>query len=209
MLLSILDCRPLPIRRNFRMSDQALIHHSGCPENIPSGAQADRLVDLVVQRLTLAQDVAAAKYDSGVPIDDPVRELEILESAAHALKARGPRQRIVIQFFRDQIEANKVIQRELHQRWRRHPEESPAANPDVVAELRLKLDKITGQLTRLFNSMSKFPQYTHGHLAELIDERFSAMAPGQQLPKMHRDAALFAMRAFCTDASARIGLSGP
>lgn len=157
----------------------------------------------------MAQDVAAAKYDSGVPIDDPVRELEILESATDAVEARGPHQRIVIQFFRDQIEANKVIQRELHQPWRRHPEESPAANPDVVAEIKLKLDKITSQITRLFNSMSKFPRYTHGHLTELIDERFSAMAPGQQLPKLHRDAALFAMRAFCTDASARIGLSGP
>jgi hypothetical protein len=39
--------------------------------------QLDKLADLVVQRLTLAQNVAATKYASGEAIDDSIRELEI------------------------------------------------------------------------------------------------------------------------------------
>jgi chorismate mutase len=50
-----------------------------------------RLLDLVIQRLALAHDVAAAKYANGRPIDDHVREREILQAVTSALEASGPR----------------------------------------------------------------------------------------------------------------------
>lgn len=179
------------------MSDQTTVHQSGCPGNTAGGADLDRLIELVILRLALAQDIAAAKYGSGAPIDDPIRELEILESAARALSALGFDQRLGIQFVRDQIEASKVIQRGLLHRWYRHPEEVPAANPDLAAEIKPKLDQITTQIIRQFSCMNQIPSFANWDITGLIDKRFSATEPGRQLPKLHRDAAVFALRSLC------------
>lgn len=182
------------------MSDQTVVHHSDGLGNTAGRARLDRLVELVVQRLTLAQDIAAAKYGSGEPIDDPIRELEILESATRALNAMGLYQRIGLQFFRDQIEASKVIQRELHHRWHRHPEEVPAANPSLNAEVRPKLDHITMQIISQFKCMKEMPRFSPREITGLVEKRFSTTLPGRQLPKLHRHAAVFAMRSFCAES---------
>jgi chorismate mutase len=168
--------------------------------------QLDKLVELVVQRLSLAQDVAAAKYTSGNPIDDPIRELEILQSAAQALNGLGLHQQIGMQFLRDQIEANKVIQRELHHRWNRHPEEVPAANPDLAVEVRPELDRITKQIIQQFQYINKIPRVARRDIKDLIDRKFPATTPGLQLPKIRRNAALFAMRSFCLEFQCRVAL---
>jgi chorismate mutase len=46
----------------------------------------DTLIELIVQRLTLAEDVAAGKFVGGQPIDDPIREQRILDSVAGVLR---------------------------------------------------------------------------------------------------------------------------
>ena len=107
------------------MSDQLAVHRCGCPA---AEGPLGKLIELVVQRLTLAHDVAAVKYANGQPIDDRAREPEILQDVAGALEA-GPYQQAGIQFFRDQIEANKVIQRGLHHRWHAHPRRGPGRVP--------------------------------------------------------------------------------
>jgi chorismate mutase len=190
------------------MSDQTDVDQSGCPENPAGGARLAGLVELVIQRLALAQDVAAAKYGSGVPIDDPVRELKVFQSAAHTLNDVRLYEQIGIQFFRDQIEASKVIQRGLHHRWYRHPDEVPAANPDLAAEVRPKLDQITTEIIREFKCMNETPRFTHAEIIDLIDKQFAALPPSRQLPGLHRDAALFAMRAFFQAVSGRGRCSG-
>jgi chorismate mutase len=179
------------------MSDQTTVRQSGCPGDTAGGAHLDRLVELVIQRLALAQDVAAVKIRQRRPIDDPVRELEILESAARALNAPRSGRRLGIQFVRDQIEASKVIQRGLHHRWYRHPEEVPAADPDLGAEVRPELDRITAQIIRQINCLNQVPCFADGDITDLVDKRFSATEPGRQLPGLHRDAAVFALRSLC------------
>jgi chorismate mutase len=181
------------------LSDHTNVRQSRRGGDDVDRTQLDKLVELVVQRLSLAQDVAAAKYTSGNLIDDPIRELEILQSAARALNGSGLYQRIGMQFFRDQIEANKVIQRELHHRWNRHPEEVPAANPDLVAEIRPQLDQLTKQIIHQFQSINKIPRLACGDIKDLIDRKFPATTPGVQLPNLHRNAAIFAMRSFCAE----------
>ena len=179
------------------MNDQTAIHQSGCQEDAGSAAHLDTLVDLVVQRLTLAVDVAAAKYGSGDPIDDPIREQQVLRSAGCALNVTPLSHRIGMQFFRDQIEASKVIQRGLHHRWQRHPEEIPAADPDLAAEVRPRLERVTAQIIQQFKCMNEMPHCKPGDIIDLIDRRFSAALPERQLPGLHRHAALFAMRSLC------------
>jgi chorismate mutase len=195
-----------PIRKKFFiLSDHTSVQCRSGGNDVDK-AQLDKLAELVVQRLSLAQDVAAAKYTSGNPIDDPVRELEILQWAARALNGSGLYQRIGMQFFRDQIEANKVIQRELHHRWNRHPEEVPAVNPDLASEIRPKLDQLTRQISQQFRCINKIPRFACGDIKDLIDRKFPATTPGVQLPKLHRNAAIFAMRSFCAEFQCSMAL---
>ncbi len=72
------------------------------------------LVVLAAKRLVLGVDVAAAKFAAARPIDDPAREQEILAWVEWRLNSAEARPETGIQFFREQISANKVIQRGLH-----------------------------------------------------------------------------------------------
>jgi chorismate mutase len=159
-----------------------------------------KLVELIVQRLNLAHDVAAIKYANGQPIDDSVREGEIFQALTSVLEVSGPYRQTGIQFLRDQIEANKVIQRGLHQRWHAHPEEVPSAYPRLAAKVRPQLDRITTQIMLQFESVAKMPRVSFGDVADLVDERLATEASARQLPRLHRAAALFAMRSLCAEA---------
>ncbi|NLU67476.1 chorismate mutase [Streptomyces sp. HNM0574] len=104
------------------------------------------LAELAAERLETADKVAAAKWGAGKPVDDPARERQILDDVARRSAATGVDPDEATAVFRDQIEANKLVQRGLHARWERHPAERPAQRPDLAKEVRPVLDRITGEL---------------------------------------------------------------
>ncbi|MEV2212728.1 chorismate mutase [Streptomyces sp. NPDC050997] len=104
------------------------------------------LTELFAERLLLADKVAAAKYGTDKPIDDPVREKQILDDVAARAIGLGLDPDSVSAVFRDQIEANKLVQRGLYARWDAHPEERPTERPDLTTEVRPALDRITTHL---------------------------------------------------------------
>ncbi|MDQ1029143.1 chorismate mutase [Streptomyces umbrinus] len=108
------------------------------------------LTELFAERLLLADKVAAAKYGTESPIDDPVRERQILDDVAARAAGLGLDPDSVTAVFRDQIEANKLVQRGLYARWDAHPDERPTERPDLAKEVRPALDLIT---TRLLASL--------------------------------------------------------
>jgi chorismate mutase len=99
------------------------------------------------KRLELSDEVAASKWGTGKPIDDPARERQELDDVAKRSAALGLDPHETTAVFRDQIEASKAVQRGLHARWRAHPELRPTTRPDLK-KIRPALDKITGQLLR-------------------------------------------------------------
>ncbi|WP_329340432.1 chorismate mutase [Streptomyces sp. NBC_01352] len=101
------------------------------------------LTDLFAERLLLADKVAAAKYGTDKPIDDPAREQQVLDDVAARAVGLGLDPDAVTAVFRDQIEANKLVQRGLYARWDAHPELRPTERPDLVQEVRPALDLIT------------------------------------------------------------------
>ncbi|MGW0889809.1 gamma subclass chorismate mutase AroQ [Saccharopolyspora sp. NPDC002578] len=113
-----------------------------------SRARLAPLVDLAAQRLLLADEVAAAKYGTGTPIEDPRREQEVLDTVADLSSASGLDPAVGIRFFRDQIEAGKDVQRGLHERWDEHPELRPAHRPDLGAQVRPRFDRISAEAVR-------------------------------------------------------------
>lgn len=118
----------------------------------PASAASDlwTLTDLAAQRVQIADKVAAAKFGTPSPIDDPVREQQILDSVASKAPGLGLDPAEAVQFFRDQIEANKLVQRGLYERWTAHPDEQPSERPDLATEVRPVIDQLnTGLLAAL------------------------------------------------------------
>ena len=178
----------------------AIVHGSDYQGSTAGGDPLDKLLELVVQRLALARDVAAVKYLRGEPIEDPVRERKILGAVATALDACGRNQRIGMQFFRDQIEASKVIQRGLHHRWYAHPEEAPTTHRSLAAEIRPELDRIAWQMIAQLGCLTEIPQAKRADIADVVDKRLFSTMPARQLPRLHHAAAVFAMRFLYTEA---------
>ncbi|MFJ1761664.1 gamma subclass chorismate mutase AroQ [Amycolatopsis sp. NPDC088138] len=118
---------------------------------VPASASPSlwHLTDLAAQRVRIADQVAAAKYGTPSPIDDPVREQQIYDTVAAQAPRLGLDPADAVRFFRAQVEASKVVQRGLHARWAAHPSEIPADRPDL-SELRPVIDRLnTGLLTEL------------------------------------------------------------
>lgn len=167
------------------------------PHTVVGARSLTELTNLFAERLLVADKVAAAKYGTAVPIDDPVREKAILDDVAARAVGLGLDPDDVTAVFRDQIEANKLVQRGLYARWDAHPEERPVERPDLVTEVRPVLDRIT---TRLLNAL----QETRGLRGGVSCEprlRVAALrsAYGHRLDRLHVEGLVRALPSVCAD----------
>ncbi|MEU4669056.1 gamma subclass chorismate mutase AroQ [Amycolatopsis sp. NPDC023774] len=103
------------------------------------------LTDLVVERLRMGDRVAASKFGTDKPIDDPAREEQELAAVRTRAFALGLDPERTAAFFSDQITASKVVQRGLFDRWTARPEQAPTTRPDLT-EIRAELDELTTSL---------------------------------------------------------------
>ncbi|HVX46889.1 MAG TPA: chorismate mutase [Mycobacteriales bacterium] len=114
----------------------------------PSTSETRQLITLagiVEQRIALADIVAEAKWPTRGPVDDPAREKVVLDAAAAGAVERGLDPDSARVFFRDQIEASKVVQYGLFSHWGAVPADEPTEVPDL-SKIRPILDQITGRL---------------------------------------------------------------
>ncbi|MEV5597718.1 chorismate mutase [Streptomyces sp. NPDC052496] len=105
------------------------------------------LADLSARRLATADLVAAAKWGTGSPVDDPAREQQVLDAVARQAAGLGTDPQWTARIFRDQIEANKTVQRGLHRRWTLDPAQAPAERPDL-GEVRKEINRVNDALVR-------------------------------------------------------------
>jgi chorismate mutase len=104
------------------------------------------LVETSVQRLFIAKQVALAKWDSGAPVEDTSREEQVIVTATKAAEVRGLDPSSVANFFRAQIEANKLIQYSLLADWRRVGKAPDHMPVDLVKTIRPELDQLQTEL---------------------------------------------------------------
>lgn len=71
------------------------------------------LVETSVRRLLIAGQVALAKWDSGAAVEDVPREAQVIRNAVRDGDSKGLDPTSLSNFFKAQIEANKVIQYSL------------------------------------------------------------------------------------------------
>ncbi|MFJ2114557.1 MULTISPECIES: chorismate mutase [unclassified Streptomyces] len=105
------------------------------------------VAELSAQRLAIADLVAAAKWGTAGPIDDPAREQQVLDTVARQADELGADPAATVRIFRDQIEANKDVQRALHRRWDADPAKAPTEKPDL-AVVRVEINRVNDSLVR-------------------------------------------------------------
>ncbi|MET0237005.1 MAG: gamma subclass chorismate mutase AroQ [Kibdelosporangium sp.] len=177
------------------MAETSVAQPAGQPAVRPIGPLSP-LTDLAVRRIMLGDKVAAAKFGTGQPIDDPVREQQVLDTVAARSAAMGLPPAVSVRFFQAQIEANKIVQRGLVRYWRQHPAERPVTRPDLATEVRPQLDRITGEILRQLRATIKIrrPDALCGIWrleAELSAYRIN------HLDKLHRNAVAVSLRPIC------------
>jgi chorismate mutase len=148
------------------------------------------LVELVARRVALGDLVAAAKFGTTVPIDDPYRERSLLRQVIGLSAKRGIDPAFIDRFFRAQIEANKAVQRSLHALWKVEPGRRPARRPDLAREVRPQLDQLT---TAILDELAKDRSTIARTRLGVVELR----AATQAADGIHRDAILIALTPLC------------
>ncbi|GID59388.1 chorismate mutase [Actinoplanes couchii] len=164
--------------------------------SVPSGGGLGSLVGLSAERLLLADRVAAAKFGTSNPIDDPVREKQVLDRAAALATAAGLDTAGTVAFFRAQIEMSKVVQRGLFEKWTARPEQAPTKRPDLATEVRPALDRITGQFITQLAATRELRGPTAGCA---VARRFAVVAADRRyhLDDLHDRALRGAVEPIC------------
>ena len=115
-----------------------------------AGAQSatnklEALVQTSARRLAMAKQVALAKWDARSPVEDATREADVLTAAVQAGQSRGLDRDSVSNFFRAQIEANKLVQYSLLASW--HRAGSAPFHPAInLTTVRARLDRLQEDL---------------------------------------------------------------
>lgn len=153
------------------------------------------LTDLVIERLRVSDDVAAAKFGTDSPIDDPAREQQVLDQVRRQAAALGLAPDSAVAFFRDQITASKMVQKGLFARWTAHPGEAPGIRPDL-GQIRTRLDHLTTDLLRQLEATMPVRTQPVSCTVQLALATGSAVVL-ERLDPLHRQALGTAVHSVC------------
>ncbi|MFF3565335.1 gamma subclass chorismate mutase AroQ [Streptomyces sp. NPDC002574] len=150
----------------------------------PAPAWATTLVRLYAERLATADTVAAAKWGTDRPIDDPARERRILAGAAERAGALGVSPALATRVLTDQIEAGKLVQRGLYRSWERHSAQRPRTRPDLARTVRPRLDRVDAELLSALAAAGRGP--AGERCTALMARAATARAAADRLDALHR-----------------------
>ncbi len=111
----------------------------------PGHGALDPVVRLAAQRLLVVDQVAAAKWSRGLPVQDPARESQVIGAATAEARSLGVDPQQADRFFRDQLAAADSVEQALYDRWDADPSQAPATADDPAA-YRAALDTLDSRL---------------------------------------------------------------
>ncbi len=101
---------------------------------------------MIDERLALVVEVARAKWNTQAAIEDLAREQALLQSLRERASAMGVSAIAVERFFGAQIEAAKILQRELFVRWRQQQRGQFPGVADLAQDIRPQIDRVTSRM---------------------------------------------------------------
>lgn len=111
----------------------------------------EELTSAIDQRLAAMRDVAAAKFVSGAPVQDAVREAAVLQQVGERARALGLDVASVQAFFEVQMRHGRMAQEQWLATWRAAGRCEPCATPVPLATVRERIDSANErQLTALY-----------------------------------------------------------
>jgi chorismate mutase len=167
---------------------------------LPPRASADevspltKLVDDVTQRLKTADPVAAAKYRSGGPVDDPTREREVINQVVATAVSRHVDEDFVRRVFRDQIDATDSLEHTRFAQWKIDPQSAPEAAPDLSSSRNV----INALNTAIVDDIAE--QWSTLHTVACradLDRAIAAVAAQQHLDQVYLPALGYATHQYC------------
>jgi chorismate mutase len=144
------------------------------------------LVDLVVQRLLIGRQIAAAKFWTGSPVVDSERESLVLRGARVQAERLGLDESYASGFFYAQLVASRTVQRSLIARWTSQPVLAPMVCPDIQ-EVRGRLDLMDLDLVWSLLEVRELPLSPLSLAIDLYSHRLRA-ADSFQLDGLYRRA---------------------
>lgn len=168
---------------------------AGDPRTHPSPGRLGPLTDLAIQRLVVSDQVAASKFGTGQPIDDPVREKQELDQVRQDAVALGINPDAAVAFFQNQITASKIVQEGLFSLWTAHPALAPTTRPDLTT-IRNELDQLTTEILQQLVSVKGLLADTPACHVQLAEARISGEIVNH-LDGLHRHALSVALASVC------------
>lgn len=164
----------------------------GSHADVPSPLFA--LVDAAAQRLQSADAVAASKWITGGPIEDPARERQVIEAVTAAARAHDVDPGYVERIFRDQIDATVGVEYARFSEWKLDQPRAPATAPDL-ADSRSAID--TQNRTMVTEIAAQWDSlHSPGCAADLAAAE-DAVVTARNLDDLYREALLAATRSYC------------
>jgi chorismate mutase len=156
------------------------------------------LTGLAIRRIQVSDQVAASKFGTNSPIDDPAREQQELDAVRQQATALGLDPAVTVQFFQDQITASKVIQKGLFKRWEAHPHGTPTTRPDLN-QIRTQLDRLTTEILQQLQATEKDRHATLSCTIQLAEATLSGEIVNH-FDALHRQALETALQSGCSPA---------
>ncbi|WP_440811241.1 chorismate mutase [Pseudomonas syringae] len=108
------------------------------------------LLQAISERLTIADQVALSKWDSGKAVEDPPREQQVISAAQARAAEFKLKPEDVERLFRAQIEANKQVQNALLAQWHAAGKAPDTVRLSLADDIRPKLDRLQTQLLQAY-----------------------------------------------------------
>ncbi|MBU6493645.1 MAG: chorismate mutase [Burkholderiales bacterium] len=162
----------------------------------PGDPALDPLLHAVIERLRIGDEVARAKWQSRKPVEDTAREQALLSEVERLAPSHGVNPAQARQFFENQIAASKLIQSVLLDRWR-HDGPPPGATPDLVKDLRPRLDRLTVSLLDGLAQAAPVTALPRPACAARLIRAARQQAHQAHLDKLHRAALEEALHGVC------------
>jgi chorismate mutase len=157
------------------------------------------IIDLALDRLRIAEPIAALKFRRGEGIDDAAREEAVIKTVQRHASEASVDEQFVGDVFRDQIAATAAIEHYRFAQWRLNPADVPVPSADLSA-CRDRIDHLNGAMVAAIaaNWASLGSHTCHA----CLDDARRAVIEARQLDQLYRLALAHATRRYCS-ATAR------
>ncbi|MBA3816771.1 MAG: gamma subclass chorismate mutase AroQ [Parachlamydiaceae bacterium] len=122
-------------------------------ENFEDERKIDELLLLIQKRLVIMHEVARTKWNHKLPVEDKIREQQMLADLTDKAIHYGLDERFVSRFFQAQIEASKEIQTNDFIFWREGEVLKFDKTFSLKDELRIYIDQLNHEILDLLSQI--------------------------------------------------------